>query len=75
MIAVSNLEHRYDANRALSLAQWRAEPGSRWLILGPSGCGKTTLLHLLAGLIPAASGELEMASALAHGSNRSNSIP
>jgi len=60
MIAVRNLEHRYDANRALSLAQWRAEPGSRWLILGPSGCGKTTLLHLLAGLIPVSSGELEV---------------
>jgi ABC-type lipoprotein export system ATPase subunit len=60
MIAVRNLEHRYDANRALSLAQWQAAPGSRWLILGPSGCGKTTLLHLLAGLIPVSSGELEV---------------
>jgi putative ABC transport system ATP-binding protein len=60
MIAVRNLEHRYAASRALSLAQWRAEPGSRWLILGPSGCGKTTLLHLLAGLIPVSSGELEV---------------
>jgi ABC-type lipoprotein export system ATPase subunit len=60
MIAVSNLEHRYDANRALSLPNWRAEAGSRWLILGPSGCGKTTLLHLLAGLVSASSGELEV---------------
>jgi putative ABC transport system ATP-binding protein len=60
MIAVRNLEHRYNANRALSLAQWQAAPGSRWLILGPSGCGKTTLLHLLAGLIPVSSGELEV---------------
>jgi putative ABC transport system ATP-binding protein len=60
MIAVSNLEHRYDANRALSLRHWRAEAGSRWLILGPSGCGKTTLLHLLAGLVSASSGELEV---------------
>ena len=60
MIAVRNLEHRYDGSRALSLAQWQAEPGSRWLVLGPSGCGKTTLLHLLAGLIPVASGELEV---------------
>jgi putative ABC transport system ATP-binding protein len=60
MIAVRNLEHRYEGNRALGLAQWQAAPGSRWLILGPSGCGKTTLLHLLAGLIPAASGEVNV---------------
>ena len=60
MIAVRNLEHRYEGNRALSLAQWQAAPGSRWLILGPSGCGKTTLLHILAGLIPVASGEIQV---------------
>jgi len=60
MIAVSNLEHRYDANRVLSLAQWRAEPGSRWLILGPSGCGKTTLLHILAGLVRPTGGEVNV---------------
>jgi len=60
MIAVRNLEHRYDGNRALGLAQWRADAGSRWLILGPSGCGKTTLLHVLAGLIPVASGEVSV---------------
>jgi len=60
MIAVRNLEHRYDASRALSLAQWRAEPGSRWLILGPSGCGKTTLLHILAGLVRPSGGEVNV---------------
>jgi putative ABC transport system ATP-binding protein len=60
MIAVRNLEHRYEGNRALSLAQWRAEPGSRWLVLGPSGCGKTTLLHILAGLVGPMSGEVRI---------------
>jgi putative ABC transport system ATP-binding protein len=60
MIAVRNLEHRYDASRALSLAQWQAEPGSRWLVLGPSGCGKTTLLHILAGLVSPVAGEVSI---------------
>jgi putative ABC transport system ATP-binding protein len=60
MIAVRNLEHRYDGNRALSLAQWQVAPGERWLVLGPSGCGKSTLLHLLSGLIPVSSGDLEV---------------
>ena len=27
-------------------------------VLGPSGCGKTTLLHIIAGLIPASSGTI-----------------
>ena len=60
MIAVRNLEHRYQGNRALSLPQWQAAAGSRWLVLGPSGCGKTTLLHVLAGLIPVVSGEVQV---------------
>lgn len=32
--------------------------GETWAILGPSGCGKTTLLYLLAGLRPPASGQI-----------------
>jgi ABC-type lipoprotein export system ATPase subunit len=60
MIAVSNLVHQYDGNRALSLAQWEAAPGSRWLVLGPSGCGKTTLLHILAGLVRPSDGEVNV---------------
>ena len=60
MIAVRSLSHTYDGNRALSLPQWEAAPGSRWLVLGPSGCGKTTLLHVLAGLIRPAEGEVSV---------------
>jgi NitT/TauT family transport system ATP-binding protein len=34
--------------------------GETWAILGPSGCGKTTLLYLLAGLRPPASGQISI---------------
>jgi len=34
--------------------------GENWAILGMNGCGKTTLLHTLAGLLPAQSGEIEL---------------
>ena len=34
--------------------------GENWAILGVNGCGKTTLLHTLAGLIPASSGEIKL---------------
>lgn len=34
--------------------------GENWAILGMNGCGKTTLLHTLAGLLPATSGEISL---------------
>jgi putative ABC transport system ATP-binding protein len=60
MIAVRGLAHRYGAAQALRLAEWKVAQGERWLVLGPSGCGKTTLLHVLAGLVRPAEGEVEV---------------
>ena len=61
MISVRGLAHRYGSSEVLRLAAWKVAQGERWLVLGPSGCGKTTLLHLVAGLIRPAEGELEVA--------------
>ncbi|HSC93389.1 MAG TPA: ABC transporter ATP-binding protein [Burkholderiales bacterium] len=36
-------------------------------LLGPSGCGKTTLLKIIAGLIPPATGEIWVKGARVHG--------
>lgn len=37
---------------------WQVRRGERWALLGLNGCGKTTLLRTLAGLLPAAAGEV-----------------
>lgn len=34
--------------------------GENWAILGMNGCGKTTLLHTLSGLLPTASGQINI---------------
>lgn len=60
MIAVRGLAHRYGAAAALRLPEWRVAQGERWAVLGPSGSGKTTLLHVIAGLVRASEGEVEV---------------
>ncbi len=43
----------------LSIPDFAIEAGSRLLIQGPSGSGKSSLLHFIAGLFDASSGELK----------------
>lgn len=59
-VSVRNVSKVYgdvQALRDLSLAFPRGELTS---LLGPSGCGKTTLLKIIAGLLPATSGQIEV---------------
>ena len=42
----------------LALDRFTVEAGQHTLVLGPSGCGKTTLLNIVAGIMPAISGEV-----------------
>lgn len=59
-VSVRNVSKSYgevEALRNLSLEFPRGELTS---LLGPSGCGKTTLLKIIAGLLEASSGEIEI---------------
>ena len=61
MIAVQALRHRYGESTVLALDSWRAGAGEHCLILGASGSGKTTLLGIVAGLLRASEGRIEVA--------------
>ncbi len=61
VIAASGVVHRYGGREILRVDRFAAEQGDVWLLLGPSGCGKTTFLHILAGLLRPAAGEVSVA--------------
>ena len=58
MISVDNLSQSYAGVPALTPTTLAFAPGRTTVIIGPSGCGKTTLLRLILGLIPAATGRV-----------------
>ena len=64
MLRTQSLRFSYQdsKNQTLSFPDITIGPKQDLLILGPSGVGKTTLLHLLAGLLPAQSGDIFVAN-------------
>jgi len=61
MINVRDLEFGYPAgNFRLKVPGLRVKAGESVALTGPSGCGKTTLIHLLAGILEASSGSIEV---------------
>jgi putative ABC transport system ATP-binding protein len=61
VFSLRELRHRYGAREVLRLGRFEAVQGEKWLVLGPSGSGKSTLLHILAGLLRATEGTVEVA--------------
>jgi putative ABC transport system ATP-binding protein len=58
MLAVRSISHRYGERTALRVQDFTLARGEHCLLSGPSGSGKTTLLHVLAGILPPASGQV-----------------
>jgi NitT/TauT family transport system ATP-binding protein len=57
-VEVKNVFKNYGDVEALRDLTLQFPKGQLTSLLGPSGCGKTTLLKIIAGLIPATSGEV-----------------
>jgi manganese/iron transport system ATP-binding protein len=59
-VAVTNLTAVLGGRRALTDVTFDLSEGRQLAVVGPNGAGKTTLLRVLAGLLPASSGEVRV---------------
>lgn len=50
--------HQYKGHVGLRFNDWMVNQGEQWLLLGNSGSGKTTLMHIIAGLLKPAEGQV-----------------
>ena len=58
LISVNELSVRISDTQVCENLNLSIHSGENWAVLGMNGCGKTTLLHTLAGLLPAQSGDI-----------------
>src|SRR5690625_4792457 len=59
-LSIRHLTKIYDGNTVLDDIHLEVEKGMFLSLLGPSGCGKTTILRIVAGLVKADGGMVEL---------------
>ena len=60
MLNVQNVNARYGKFQALFNVSLDVRAGEAVAVIGPNGAGKSTLMRVISGMIPAASGKVEM---------------
>src|SRR5687768_6618413 len=61
MISIENISKTFAGQAALMPTSLKFAAQATTVLIGPSGCGKSTLLRLIAGLLQADSGRVEIA--------------
>ncbi len=59
-LGVSDLHYKIGDKTLYRHFNFKSEPGQSWAILGSNGIGKSSLLHILAGLISADHGQINL---------------
>ena len=59
-LSLDRLEKRYGNSVAVGSVSLEIAQGELVVLLGPSGCGKTTTLRMVAGFVPATSGDVRV---------------
>jgi ABC-type lipoprotein export system ATPase subunit len=64
LIEIDSLELEFNSGKeslkVLEVPHWEVEEGDQVALFGPSGSGKSTFLHVLAGLLPATRGKVQV---------------
>ncbi len=61
IIAIERLAFQYaEGDFCLHIPELQIAAGTKAALIGPSGSGKTTLINLLAGIVPASSGQIRV---------------
>lgn len=60
VLSVEDLRFAHGDGFQLQVDDFSLEAGERVALIGPSGCGKTTFLHLIAGILRADAGRIEV---------------
>ena len=61
LLAARGVSHAFAGTHVLTAVDLALRPGQLLLVVGPNGSGKTTLVRILAGVLAARSGEIELA--------------
>lgn len=61
LLQADNLTVAIGGRKLIEDLHWHVHRGEFWCVLGKNGSGKSSLLHTLAGLLPAAEGHLQLA--------------
>jgi putative ABC transport system ATP-binding protein len=59
-LQIKNLRHAYGEKTALTLPGFELGQDEHAVVIGPSGCGKSSLLHIVAGLLTPAEGDVRV---------------